>query len=117
MIDAVCLCPDDLERAGAFWVEARTKSLRTYLLSVHVLNNVTGDSNNRVFHMTSSVGKVVGEESNYNIGWRAWLIKPTDEKRKAEPWDAVPEKEVVGIGYGWDCDYCKDKTCGACGDE
>lgn len=104
MIESWLLDKDDLERAGGFWVEARTASFRTHLMSVHVVDKIEGD----YVHMTCSVGKVVGQLTNYNIGWRAWLMKPTDAIRKAAKWDEVVQCD--GVGYGWDCDYC-EKEC------
>lgn len=73
-------------------------------MSVHVVDKIEGD----YVHMTCSVGKVVGQLTNYNIGWRAWLMKPTDAIRKAAKWDEVVQCD--GVGYGWDCDYC-EKEC------
>jgi len=108
MIESRLLNPDELECAGGFWVEARTTSFRTFLLSFHVVDSIEGD----YVHMTCSVGKVVGQLMNYNIGWRAWLMKPTDEKRKAVEWNPVVECE--GVGYGWDCDFCERRTGECC---
>lgn len=98
------LNPDEIESAGGFFVEARTIGLRTYLLSFHVVDSIEGD----YVHMTSAVGKVVGQLTNYNIGWRAWATEPTDEQRKAVEWNPVVECE--GVGYGWDCDFCERRT-------
>ena len=105
MSDARLLRPDELKRAGGFWVEARTAGMHVFLLGVHIADRIDGD----VVHMTCSVGKVVGNISNYNIGWRAWLMKPTDDQRKAEPWN--PVVPCNGVGYGWDCDFCDKGGC------
>ena len=92
---AVLLDPTDLERAGCFWVEVRTLLLRTYVLSPHVVRKIKGDY---VF-MESDVGNVAGQLSNYNIGWRAWLMRPDDEQRKSAKWKTVAR--CNGVGYGW----------------
>ena len=105
MTDARLLQPDELERAGCFWVEVMTAEHKTFLLRPHVVDGIDGDMVHMTFSfaMTCAVGKVVGQLTNYNIGWRAWLIKPTDKQREAEPWNPVVPCD--GIGYGWDCRY------------
>ena len=110
MTDARLLQPDELERAGCFWVEVMTSGCKAFLMRPHVVDSVDGDKVHMTFSfaMTCAVGKVVGQLTNYNIGWRAWLMKPTDAIRKAAKWDEVVQCD--GVGYGWDCDYC-EKEC------
>ena len=91
---AVLLDPTDLERAECFLVEVRTKRLKTYSLGPHIVNRIDGD----YVYMESRVGNVVGQLSNYNVGWRAWLMKPDKEQMRKTKWKAV--FPCGGIGYG-----------------
>ena len=104
MIDtqARLLEPGELERAGGFWLEVRTQGGHTDIF-FHTVDEIKDE----IVHMTCSVGYVVGYLDNYNIGWRAWLLRPSDEQRRAEPW--APIVQSKGIGYGWDCPRMAEK--------
>lgn len=79
---------DEVKKVGAFYVEIRSKGLRTYLTHSPRLIRYIDDE---AVHL---IGKnypyfEIAEFGNYNIGWRAWISCVSDKMREAHSWDEV----------------------------
>ena len=95
---------DEVKQVGGFYIEMRSSGLRVYRTSgVHVVRSV----DNEAVHLTCEYKPFyeIAEFDNYNVGWRAWLILPTDEISSRYPWDDV--RKCNGIGYGWEYNFMK----------
>ena len=90
---------DEVKMVGAFYIEIRSTSFRIYRQeNIKIVRSV----DNEAVHLICKYKPYfeVAEFDNYNIGWRAWLICPTEEISSKFPWDDV--KPCNGIGYGWE---------------
>ena len=93
------LTPEEAKKVRAFYIEARTTALNSYLLNDF---RIVVGVDEYAIHLRGPFEPFfeVGEFDNYNIGWRAWLTLPSDDLRKQFAW--LPVKKCKGIGYGWE---------------
>ena len=70
---------DDMVVAGAVWLEDNDKETLLAALGGHVVDYEI------FFH--GRVCNIVASLDEYGIRWRAWASCPTDEERKAAPWE------------------------------
>ena len=93
------LTVDEVKRVGAFYIETRSTSFKTYFQdTIKIVLSIDDEA----VHLLGGCEPYheVAEFDNYNIGWRAWISHQSDDIRSSAPWDTVIQ--CNGIGYGWE---------------